>query len=337
MLYQPEHLLKKTIVAFCLFILWVGNLSAQDPYFSQFFMNPVYMNPAYSGTMKVPRAGVQYRNQWPAMSNAYTTYFASFDTYLPKIKSGIGLLMYQDVQGDGIFTQSSFKAIYSKEIQINKDWTMYGSLTAGAQMNALNFNRLIFPDGLDAIYGQNLPTNETLPENNNRIFPDFGAGILVFNGKYFFGLAADHLSEPNQSMYSAYPIPLSGKLTAHFEVNLPWHRPGHWRKYCTFNPNVIVQSQGNEQNITFGLYVNRKSFTVGIWNRQTTKKSNDLIFMAGFVAKQLKTAITYDSNLQGVGLRSHGSVEISISFLLKDPGPKSFFPFYEIPGEWEIH
>lgn len=58
--------------------------------------------------------------------------------------------------------------------------------------------------------------------------------------------------------------------------------------------------------------------------------------MAGFVAKQLKTAITYDSNLQGVGLRSHGSVEISISFLLKDPGPKSLFPFYEIPGEWEV-
>ena len=168
MLYQPEHLPRKTIIVFFLLIGWIGNLSAQDPYFSQFFMNPVYMNPAYAGTMKVPRAGVQYRNQWPAMSNAYTTYFASFDTYLPRIKSGIGLLMYQDVQGDGIFTQSSFKAIYSKEIQINQDWTMYGSLTAGAQMNALNFNRLIFSDGLDVIYGQHLPTNETLPEKIGR-------------------------------------------------------------------------------------------------------------------------------------------------------------------------
>lgn len=314
----------------------MDNVYAQDPYFSQYFLNPIYMNPAYSGTMKVPRFGVQYRNQWPAMNNAYTTYFASYDTYLPKIKSGLGILMYQDVQGDGIYTQSSFKVIYSKEIQLNREWTMYGSLSAGVQMNSLNFNRLIFPDGLDAIYGQHLPTNEALPENNHRIFPDFGAGILFFNDKYFFGFASDHLSEPNQSMYSEFPIALQRKYTAHFEVNLPWHRPGHWRKYCTFNPNVIFQSQGNEQNITFGVYANRKSFTVGIWNRQTTKKSNDLIFMAGFVAKQLKTAITYDTNLQGVGLRSHGSVEISISFLLKDPGPKSIFPYYEIPGEWEI-
>lgn len=336
MQYDKDHLKRKMIIAFYLIIGSIVNSSAQDPYFSQFFMNPVYMNPAYAGTMKVPRAGVQYRNQWPAMSNAYTTYFASFDTYLPKIKSGIGFLMYQDVQGDGIFTQSSFKAIYSKEIQISQDWTMYGSLTSGAQMNALNFNRLIFPDGLDAIYGQNLPTNETLPENNNRIFPDFGAGILVFNGKYFFGLAADHLSEPNQSMYSAYPIPLSRKLTAHIEVNIPWHKPGHLRKYYAFNPNVIVQSQGNEQNITFGVYANRKGFSFGIWNRQTTRKSTDVIVMAGFMGKQLKTAITYDANIRGVGLKSHGSVEISIAFLLKEPGSKSLFPFYEIPGEWEV-
>ena len=335
MLHQPAYF-KKVIIVFFGLIGWMGDVSAQDPYFSQYFLNPIYMNPAFTGTMKVPRFGVQHRNQWPALNNAYTTYFASFDTYVPKIKSGLGILMYQDVQGDGIYTQNSFKAIYSKEIQINREWNMYGSVSAGAQMNSLNFNRLIFPDGLDAIYGQHQPTNEAIPENNHRIFPDFGAGILIFNDKYFFGFAGDHLSEPNQSMYSGFPIALSRKYTAHFERNIPWHRPGHWRKYCTFNPNVIVQSQGNEQNITFGVYANRRSLTLGIWNRQTTKKSIDLIFMAGFVGKQLKIAITYDTNLQGVGLRSHGSVEISISFLLKDPGPKSTFPFYEIPGVWEI-
>ena len=313
-----------------------GKLCAQDPYFSQYYMNPTYMNPAYAGTMKVPRFGVQYRNQWPALNNAYTTYYASFDTYLPKISSGIGLLMYQDAQGDGIFTQSSFKVLYSKEIQINRDWTMVGSLSAGAQMNSLHFNQLIFPDAVDAIYGQNLPTSETLPDNNNTIFPDFGTGILVFNGQFFFGLAADHLAEPNQSMYSDFPTVLSRKYTAHFEVNLPYHTRGHLRKFCAFNPNVIVQSQGSEQNISLGLYANRKGFSLGFWTRQTTRKSTDVIVMAGFVGKQLKTAITYDTNLRGVGLASHGAVELSISYLLKIPERKNLFPFYEIPGEWEL-
>ena len=61
-----------------------------------------------------------------------------------------------------------------------------------------------------------------------------------------------------------------------------------------------------------------------------------MIVMVGFLGKQLKSAITYDVNVKGVGLRSHGSVEISIAFLLRDPGKKSIFPFYEIPGEWDI-
>lgn len=335
---MPYRTILFKTVFFCTILLmsWCEKSWAQDPYFSQYYMNPTYMNPAYTGSMEVPRFGVQYRNQWPAMNNAYTTYFASFDTYLPTIKSGIGILMYQDVQGDGIYTQSSFKLLYSKEIQINREWKMFGSLSAGAQMNTLHFNQLIFMDGLDPIYGQHLPSSEVFPENNQRIFPDFGAGILFFNEKYFFGLASEHLSEPNQSMYSDYPFALDRKYTAHFEVNIPWHRPGHWRKYCTFNPNMIVQSQGDELNITFGMYANRKNLTLGIWNRQTTKKSIDVILMAGFIGKQFKTAITYDTNLQGVGLRSHGSVELSLSFLLKDPGQKSIFPFYEIPGEWEI-
>ncbi|MBL7968093.1 MAG: PorP/SprF family type IX secretion system membrane protein [Prolixibacteraceae bacterium] len=328
--------LKRTTLLFSLIIGVQSVLTAQDVYFSQFFMNPVYMNPAYAGTMKVPRAGVQYRNQWPAMNNAYTTYFASFDTYLPKITSGLGFLLFNDVQGDGIYTESSFKVAYSKEIRINRDWTMYGSLTAGAQFNSLNFDRLIFADGLDPIFGQHQPTVENMPDNNNKLFPDFGAGILLFNDKYFFGISADHLSEPDQSIYSNYSQILPRKYTTHLEVNLPWYRPGRWRKYCTFNPNIIVQMQGDEQNITYGLYANRKGFSLGLWNRQTTKQSSDIIVMAGFVGKQLKTAITYDLNLKGVGLRSQGAIELSISYLLRDPGKKSIFPFYEIPGEWDI-
>lgn len=309
---------------------------AQDPYFSQYFLNPVYMNPAYSGTVKVPRFGVQYRNQWPALNKAYTTYFASFDTYVPKVKSGIGLLMYQDVQASGTYTQSSFKLLYSKEIQLTKTWKMFGSISGGAQINALNYNRLVFPDGLDVLNSQYLPSGESLPEDNQKLFPDFGAGLLFFNNKYFVGLAGDHLGEPNQSLYPDLTMTLARKYTAHFEINIPYHIPGHIRKFCTFNPNLIVQSQGNEQVVTIGLYANRRSLTLGAWTRQTMGKGSDMIAMAGFVGKQMKTAISYDINLHGKGLRSQGAVEVSISFLLKDPGKKSIFPFYEIPGEWEI-
>lgn len=333
---QLIQLFKRYMLVIGLIFTSAESLSAQDPYFSQFFMNPVFMNPAYAGTMKVPRLGVQYRDQWPAMNKAYTTYFASFDTYLPKITSGIGLLIYNDVQGNGIYTQTSFKFLYSKEIKLNDTWTMFGSLAAGAQLNSLDFNRLVFADGLDPVYGNNLPTAETVPENNNRLFPDFETGVLVFSNKYFCGISVDHLAEPNQSIYTDYVSKLYRKYTAHFEVNLPWYKTGHLRKFCTLNPNIILQSQGSQQSATYGLYGNRKGISIGLWNRVTTQKSSDMILMAGFIGKQFKSAITYDYNFYGVGLQSHGAVEISISFLLKNPGKKSIFPFYEIPGEWDI-
>jgi type IX secretion system PorP/SprF family membrane protein len=328
--------ISRIVLLFIILSGWQKVVQAQDVYFSQFYLNPVYMNSAYTGTMKVPRVGVQYRNQWPALENAYTTYFASFDTYLPKISSGIGLLLFNDVQGNGAYTESSFRFSYSKEIRLNPDWTMYGSISAGAQLNTLNFNRLIFSDGIDYDLGQVGPSVEVPPDNNNRIFPDFATGMLFYNGQYFFGLAADHLSQPNQSVYSEYPNKIPLKITGHFEFNFPFHLFGHYRKFCKLNPNVVIQAQGVERNITYGIYANRKGFSVGLWNRLTTAKSSDVIIMAGYLNKQLKTAISYDVNLTGVGLKSHGAVEVSVSYLLKDPGRKSIFPFYEIPGEWDV-
>jgi len=294
------------------------------------------MNPAYAGAMKTTHVGVQYRDQWPAMNNAYTTYFATFDTWIPKLSSGIGFSAYNDVQGNGVYTRSNYKFIYSKEIKLDRNWIMNGSMTAGVQINSLNFNQLIFSDGLDPELGKNIPSGEEVPDENNRIVPDFGTGILLFNTKYFFGIACDHLHQPNQSIYSNSKQVLYRKFTAHFEVSFPWYKEGHFRKFCTFTPNFIIQTQGGEQNLTYGMYANRKNFSLGIWSRQTTKKSTDVILMIGYMGKQMKTAISYDTNIRGVGLQSHGAIELSISYFLKKTAGKSNFPFYQTPGEWDV-
>ena len=49
-------------------ILLMGNslqVKGQDPEFSQFYANPIYLNPAFTGTSALPRVVVNYRNQWP--------------------------------------------------------------------------------------------------------------------------------------------------------------------------------------------------------------------------------------------------------------------------------
>ncbi|MEY4865383.1 MAG: hypothetical protein RLZZ114_812, partial [Bacteroidota bacterium] len=40
---------------------------AQDPHFSQFYANPIYLNPAFAGVAQCPTVHANYRNQYPGM------------------------------------------------------------------------------------------------------------------------------------------------------------------------------------------------------------------------------------------------------------------------------
>lgn len=60
-------------------------VQAQDPLFSQFYANPLYLAPSFTGAgNKGTRVALNYRDQWPAVPRAFTTYSFSFDHYFEK-------------------------------------------------------------------------------------------------------------------------------------------------------------------------------------------------------------------------------------------------------------
>ena len=63
------------------FLLTATSVSGQDVAFSQFYANPVYLNPALAGIRICPRVTLNYRNQYPSLGDNYVTYNASFDMY----------------------------------------------------------------------------------------------------------------------------------------------------------------------------------------------------------------------------------------------------------------
>src|SRR5436305_8986838 len=94
-----------------IFFCSIAKVKAQDPHFSQFFSSPLTLNPAltgkFDGTLRV--AG-NYRNQWPAFNNVYTTSTLSIDfpimqKHIPENDTwGIGILALTDKAGGGILT-----------------------------------------------------------------------------------------------------------------------------------------------------------------------------------------------------------------------------------------
>ena len=48
------------VIATCI----VLTAQAQDPHFSQYYANPLYLNPAFAGVKKCPTVHMNYRNQY---------------------------------------------------------------------------------------------------------------------------------------------------------------------------------------------------------------------------------------------------------------------------------
>ena len=99
-------------------------LFAQDPEFTQFYANPLYLNPAMAGTAICPRFSLNYRNQWPAISGTYVTYSASYDQHFEGIKGGLGILVYDDRAGQGTLNTFSASGMYSYLLNVTRKFSL---------------------------------------------------------------------------------------------------------------------------------------------------------------------------------------------------------------------
>ncbi|RLD70071.1 MAG: hypothetical protein DRI87_08855, partial [Bacteroidetes bacterium] len=91
----------------------VSVVKAQDPEFSQFYANPLYLNPAMTGTAECARINLNYRNQWPSLTKAFITYNISYDQNVASINSGFGVLVMSDRQGDGALNTTMASLLYT--------------------------------------------------------------------------------------------------------------------------------------------------------------------------------------------------------------------------------
>ena len=76
---------KHVFFTFAVLLLSMELTYSQDPEFSQFYANPLFLNPALAGSTICPRAIANFRDQWPSVGGAFVTYNASYDQYIDAI------------------------------------------------------------------------------------------------------------------------------------------------------------------------------------------------------------------------------------------------------------
>ena len=130
---------------------------AQDAEFSQFYANPLYLNPALAGAQICPRAVVNYRNQWPGLAKSFVTYSASYDQYINKLHGGIGVLVNLDNAGDGILKTTQASLMYAYSLQAAENLYINMAIQGTFLQKSLNWDLLQFGDQIDPQQGFILP------------------------------------------------------------------------------------------------------------------------------------------------------------------------------------
>jgi type IX secretion system PorP/SprF family membrane protein len=301
----------KPLLVFCLLCIASKEASAQDPTFTQFYSNPIYLNPAFAGSHGCPRFGLNYRNEWPNLSGNYVTYSAAYDQFFKNISGGIGVIATHDEQGQGTIKTSMLGLIYSYHLKLNrKTSVMFGARAAWYQ-KSLDWNKLTFGDMIDPRKGFIYATGDE-KRGGSKGFFDASAGIVGYSKHFFFGLAAHHLNQPDESMIvgnSKMPI----RYTAHMGAEIKVGSKSKFNNPTSILPNIIYQNQNGFQELNIGTYIKYNNFTIGAWFRNR----DAFILALGINTGTFKIGYSYDVTVSKLNNGvSGGSHEVSLGLNL---------------------
>ncbi len=325
-------------VAVILYFLSIPILGvAQDPHFSQFFASPLTLNPAltgkFDGTLRV--AG-NYKNQWPAFNNVYTTSTLSVDfdilkNQLPDFDTwGIGILAMTDKAGGGVLTNDyiGLSTSYHKALDENGFQQIGLGFQGTYGQKRLDPNKFTFEDQLTP-FGFTGVTGENLSIYNHNInYLDLNAGVLYSassNGSnnFYAGASMYHINRHKESFAGGtWNIAPRTTISAggYFPVSdlLTLHASGIYQLQNKATETVVggalsaaIDPESENPSNVYG----------GLWYR-----FNDAVIpYIGLEFSGLRIGATYDINISSLkaGSQSRGGMEISVIYTKKIAGAKS--------------
>lgn len=318
--------LRKSIIPVALLLLAGQGIQAQDVVFSQFYANPLYMNPAFAGAKICPRVNLNFRNQWPALVSAFTTISASYDQYVNPLHGGIGAYVMADRMGDhGALSTTSAAVMYSFRFQLSREIFVNAALQGGITNTSLDWDNLRFPDMIDWVNGFTGRTSATMPEHTNEWYLDFAAGALIYSEKWYVGFAAHHLTQPDNGFYGVTQLPIKLTANAGCLLNLSEEQ----RRTSSLglgtpviSPNIVYQRQQKFNYFNYGVYLDWMPFMVGVWFRQSLENADAFVFQLGVQQDYFKVGYSYDVTVSKLANNTSGAHEISLGLLLPCPEKK---------------
>jgi len=320
---------------------------AQDPGFSQFFASPLTLNPALTGKFNgVLRVAGNYRNQWPAINNAFITSTVSVDAPILTNKLpvndtwGIGLMAMTDKTASGILNDNYIGVSTAYHLALDEDG--YHSIGVGFQgvyaNQSLDGTRLTFEDGLqlDGTFLRS-PSEAINSEYVQVHYFDANMGVLYNastngNNNFYLGASGYHLNHPKASFL--------GEDTINVPIRLTIHGGGYFPITGTastiYVSGLASNQAGARQYVLGGAWestnnndeTNPVNFYAGVWARFTNNTTDAIIPYLGLDYSDFSLGVTYDVNISALSTasQSRGGIEISLIYIKKAASGKHGVP-----------
>ncbi|HCW07194.1 MAG TPA: hypothetical protein DGG95_07505 [Cytophagales bacterium] len=235
-------------------------LAQQDPLYSQYYNNPMLINPAFAGSTERLYGSVAYRSQWSGIEGGPTTFSANGHIALMQNKIGAGLIVLQDQLGDIKTTQ--YGGTFAYRIKLTNSTFSFG-MQAGFTRFATDPNAVRVLNNPDPAFAQFTETKfntgvgvllqsdrYTLSLSVPRMLPSTvsqgGQSIQVYGqnfylyGSYLFYLSDRIQFKPSTLIRATGGTPISADINANFVFNKLYTAGVFTRKLNTYG--LLVQA-----------------------------------------------------------------------------------------------
>ena len=288
-------------IFFIIGTLFVVNAFAQqEPLFTQYYVNDMFINPAISGSKSYNPLTIQTRQQWLGFEGAPLSTNISYHGLLNS-RSAIGGYFMFDKATPSL--QANLHLNYAYHVPLNyNDVKLSFGLGAKLMYHSIDFNKEDLPPGID-------PAFSTKSYDKN--LADASSGVYFYGKEFYFGFSVSNMFQSsfnNEVQGSTYPNSeyrnyyLMGAYK--FQViNNDWQ----------FEPSILVRKIQYQKSLTD--ITTRIIFLEKNWAGLAYRNNGVAIFSCGFGAKNMSISYSYDHSFSDkITKYSYGTHELGISF-----------------------
>lgn len=300
----------------------------QDLSFSQYYNNPMLINPANTGFMpdKDYRVGGNYRNQWASLSrNPFQTMSLWGDAQLFDGKFdngwlGVGGYLLSDVAGAGTLKSTRAYASIAYHQMLSNNILLSSGFSGGMVQKRVDFTKLTFDNQWNGTFFDiNIPSGETFATNAVSYFGmNMGLNLSFFLSDNLYingGFSLNHINRPKETFFTSSAVDTRVRSRSNYFLNASIKLNDLW----IINPNLYYTKVGNAFETVIGARAFRnlsgdgmQQLILGVYYRN----GDAAIPVVGMQLGDLQINFNYDATISGLNTfnQTRGAYELGIVF-----------------------